>query len=80
VTPDALCTEFAEGFPARKFSAGLVVAFIDLFTAIGVPGAGLTDFEGVLARFPRQLTTAAGKRANTLIVAADNRTQSLRPF
>jgi hypothetical protein len=80
MTPDALYAEFVAGFPARKFSAGLLVAFIDLLTAIGVPGAGLADFNAVLARFPRQLTTAAGKRANTLIVAVAGRTQSLRPF
>ena len=71
---------FVAGFPARKFSAGLLVAFIDLFTAIGVPGAGLADFNAVLAQFPRQAMTAAGKRANTLIVAERGRTLSLRPF
>ena len=80
MTPEALYTEFVAGFPARKFSAGLLVAFIDLFTTIGVPGAGLQNFDAVLAKFPRQLTTAGGKRANTLIVAAAGRTQSLRPF
>ncbi len=76
MTPDDLYDEFVAGFPAP----GLLVAFIDLFAAIGVPGAGLPDFDAVLARFPRQLTTVAGKRANTLIVAVEGRTQSLRPF
>jgi hypothetical protein len=80
MTPAALYAEFVAGFPARKFSAGLLVAFIDLFTAIGIPGAGLDSLGAVLERFPRQLTTAAGKRANTLIVAVAGRTQSLRPF
>jgi len=80
MTPDAVYDEFVAGFAARKFSAGLLVAFIDLFTALGIPGAGLPDFGAVLARFPRQTLTAAGKRANTLIVAEGGRTLSLRPF
>jgi hypothetical protein len=80
MTPDVLYAEFVAGFPARKFSAGLLLAFIDLFTAVGVPGAGLADFNAVLTKFPRQTTTAAGKRANTLIVAEGSRTLSLRPF
>jgi len=75
-----VAAEFVEGFPARKFSAGLLVAFIDLFTNLGVPGAGMTSLTDVLTKFPRQLTTAAGARANTLILAAGKGTVSLRPF
>lgn len=81
MTPADLFSEFTAGFPARKFSAGLLMAFIDLYTEIGVPGAGLGSYQDVIARFPRQLTTNGGKRANTLIVAkADGGTLSLRPF
>jgi len=80
MTPETLYADFVAGFPARKFSAGLLVAFIDLYAELGLPGLGLTGFDQVLGRFPRQTTTAAGKRANTLIVAAGERTLSLRPF
>jgi len=81
MTPDELFREFEAGFPARRFSAGLLMAFIDLFDALGVPTLGASGFEAVLARFPRQPSTAAGKRANTLIVALpDGGTLSLRPF
>jgi hypothetical protein len=80
MTPSELYTEFIQGFPARKFSAGLLVAFIDLFTNIGVPGASMTSLADVLAKYPRQLTTAAGARANTLILAVGKGTVSLRPF
>jgi hypothetical protein len=80
MTPSELYAEFVEGFPAGKFSAGLLVAFIDLFTKLGVPGAGMTSLTDVFAKFPRQLTTAAGARANTLILAVGKGTLSLRPF
>lgn len=81
MTPDQLFEEFVKGFPARKFSAGLLMAFIDLFVSLDVPAIKAESFNDVLSRFPRQSTTAAGKRANTLIVARpDGGTNSLRPF
>lgn len=81
MTPGQLYHDFVSGFPARKFSAGLLVAFIDLLTRLDVPRLGARGFEDVLARFPRRTTTAAGKHANTLIVALpEGGTLSLRPF
>jgi hypothetical protein len=80
VTPDELYEEFVEGFPGRKFSAGLLIAFIDFLTAIGVPGAGMTSLQDVLVTYPRQFTRPGGKPANTLIVAFERRTLSIRPF
>lgn len=81
MTPARLFNEFAAGFPARKFSAGLLMAFIDLYTELGIPDSGAHNFQDVLARFPRQLSTNGGKRANTLIVLKeDGGTVSLRPF
>jgi hypothetical protein len=81
MTPDQLYEEFVKGFPARKFSAGLLIAFIDLFDRLDVPATGAASFEDVLKRFPRQMQTAQGKRANTLIVALpEGGTVSLRPF
>ncbi len=81
MSPETLYKEFVAGFEARKFSAGLLVAFIDFFVDIGIPESGARNFDDVLARFPRQTTTAGGKRANTLIVRlTDGRTRSLRPY
>lgn len=80
MTPNDLFKEFAAGFPARKFSAGLLMAFIDLYAELGVSGSGAKSLADVLTRFPRQTTTGAGKRANTLIVARSGATLSLRPF
>lgn len=81
MTPDALFEEFKTGFPARRFSAGLLMAFIDLYLDLDVPGTGLNNYEEVIARHPRQTITGAGKRANTLILTrAGGNTLSLRPF
>lgn len=81
MTLDDLFSEFTAGFPQRKFSAGLLIAFIDFYNELGVPGSGLSSFQEFIQRFPRQVTTNSGKRANTLIVArADGSTLSLRPF
>lgn len=81
MTPRKLFDEFVAGFPGRKFSAGLLMAFVDLYLELGIPGSGTENFEDVISRFPRQTTTTGGKRANTLIVARpDGSTMSLRPF
>jgi len=81
MTPDELYQEFETGFPKRKFTAGLLVAFIDLMTELQVPGRGLADYQAFIKAFPRRTTTAAGARANTLIVEKpDGKTLSLRPF
>jgi len=81
MTPDDLYDEFVVGFSKRKFSAGLLIAFIDLYDTLGVPGSGFQTLNDVLARFPRRTVTAAGQRANTLIVELPGgTTHSLRPF
>lgn len=81
MTPDELFNDFESGFARRKFTAGLLVAFIDFLDALDVDAAGVASFEAFLGVFPRQMTTSAGARANTLIVRkADGRTLSLRPF
>jgi hypothetical protein len=81
MTPDALYAEFVKGFPARKFSAGLLVAFIDFLVKLEAPTLKAKTLADVLAKHPRQTNTAAGKRANTLIVALPGGgTLSLRPF
>lgn len=81
MTPDQVFTSFETGFSTRRFSAGLLIAFIDFYNELGVPASNLKDFDELLAKFPRQTTTAAGNRAYTLIVSRGNEsTLSLRPF
>lgn len=81
MTPDELFDQFTAGFPKRKFSAGLLVAYIDLFSELGTPALGLTSFADFLTHFPRQEQTSGKQRANTLIVMRPSgKTLSLRPF
>lgn len=81
MTPKELFIQFKDGFAARKFSAGLLIAFVDFFKDLGVSSHQPKNFQEVLQRFPRQLTTNTGMRANTLIVARpEGGTLSLRPF
>lgn len=81
MTPDELFADFVAGFAARKFSAGLLMAFVDFYEALGIDAAGARRYGEVIAAFPRRMQTAAGARANTLIVARDDgSTLSLRPF
>lgn len=80
MTPDELFSDFAAGFATRKFSAGLLIAFIDFLIELRAPALDLEGFDAFLEHYPRQNETARGKRANTLIVADGNRTLSIRPF
>src|SRR3954469_20475944 len=68
MTPNELFKEFESGFHGQKYTAGLIVAFIDMLTRLGVPGSGVASSEDFLHRFPKQEKTSTGKRANTLIV------------
>ncbi len=79
--PDELFSQFVDGFEGRKFSAGLLVAFIDFLKDLGVEKKGFANLDELLKKFPRKTTTAAGKRANTLIVdIGSGKTKSLRPY
>lgn len=81
MTPDEVFSEFVSGFPARKFSAGLLIAFIDLYVELKIPESGASSFQDILDKFPRKIMTNGGQRANTLIVTRpDGSTLSLRPF
>lgn len=80
MAPEELLKEFEAGFASRRFSAGLLIAFVDFFSELGTPTLLLADFDAFLTMFPRQVMTNAGKRANTLIVARGEATLSLRPF
>ncbi len=81
MTPDTLYGEFEKDFARRKFSAGLLMAFVDLFKRLDVPALEAQDFSDILKVYPRRTQTSAGKNANTLIVAMPGGgTLSLRPF
>ena len=81
VTPDDLFTDFQNGFASRKFSAGLLVALIDLIVDLGVPGTGLLSFNDLTTQFPRKTKTSSGKHVNTLTLEKpDGQTVSLRGF
>jgi hypothetical protein len=77
-----LFQDFEKGFPKRKFSAGLLIAFIDFLKDLGIPGQKFKSLDDMLKKYPRQQTTAAGHHANTLIVdrGGNAGTVSLRPF
>lgn len=81
MTPTDVFADFRSSFRSRKFTAGLLLAFIDFMVELDVPVLGLRSFEDFLVRFKRQATTAAGARANTLIVdRGGGQTLSIRPF
>lgn len=81
MTPQELYAQFERAFHSRKFIAGLLLAFIDLYRDLDVPALGATSLDDVLVTYPRQDQTARGGRANTLIVALpDGSTKSLRPY
>lgn len=81
MTPEDLYQQFKNGFPRRKFSAGLLMSFIDLFKKLDVPSLNANGLDDVLAEYPRQEFRSEGKHANTLIVQLqDGSTLSLRPF
>lgn len=81
MTADELYDDFASGFARRRFSAGLLIAIIDMWKRLGVPGAGMLGLDEVLRRYPAQSKTASGAEANTLIVRTPTgATLSLRPF
>ena len=66
---------------ARSRRPGLLIAFVDFLTRVDAFEGSFGDLDALLTRYPRQSTTAAGKRANTLIVKLeDGKTLSLRPF
>lgn len=81
MTPDELFHEFETGFRRRKYTAGLLVSFIDFVQALDVPGSGITTFAELTAKFPQVTTTSRGDSANTLIVEKPGGgTLSLRGF
>lgn len=54
-----LLSDLETTFKKQKFSAALLVAFIDLYLELDVPGLGLTSFNQVLTHFPANTPGAA---------------------
>lgn len=77
---DSLFEEFKAGFPHRKFTAGLLVAMIDLLLELGLPRKDVKSYEELVRVFPKRDRTSSGNPANTLILSVGSRTRSLRPF
>lgn len=81
MTPDELFNEFEAGFEDRRFSAGLLVALIDLFTEVDTPNQDFASFDAFLQAYPRQTQTAKGKRVNQLsVIKPDGKAIGIRPF
>lgn len=81
LTPDELFEQFEAGFESRRFSAGLLVALIDLFSELDTPSQNFADFAAFLGKFPRQKKTKSGKNINQLsVLKPDGKTLGIRPF
>ncbi len=68
MTPQDVFAEFSTRFASRKFSAALLLAFIDMLTELGVPSLSLIDLDDLFRHFPQVTTQANGDPAATLIV------------
>jgi hypothetical protein len=64
----------------RRFLPGLLVAFIDFFLDLDTPSLKAKNLKGVFKTYPRQTETAAGQKANTLIVKRRGKNVSIRTF
>ncbi len=78
---DELVGSASSEFKQRKFSAGLLIAMIDLLDSLEKIDGSFSSYAELTERFPRQSTTTRGGRAVTLILrTGPNSTVSLRPF
>jgi len=81
MTPDAIFADFADQWKTRQFAAGLIVAMIDLFKALGVPALQAHSFKDVQATYPVLNVYPNGKPANTLALQRlDGSHVTLRPY
>lgn len=81
MTVDEVFAEFEASFTRRKYTAGLLVSFIDFVSALEITGKGISTFGDLVANFPQVTTTSRGDSANTLIVEKPTGgTLSLRGF
>lgn len=81
MTNHEIFREFAQGFARRKFSAGLLIAFIDFLRALDAPNLSVKSFQGFLGAYPRQERLSSGAMVNTLVVKRpDGSVTSIRPY
>lgn len=80
MSSDELFAAFSRGFESRRFSAGLLIAFIDFLLKLDAPSHDFKSLADFYTAFPREERTRAGTPANTLIVRTDGATLSIRPF
>jgi hypothetical protein len=78
-TVGELFEAFKAGFKARKFSAGLLIAFIDLFQHLETPKLGMKGWNDFVRRFPPLDSNRRGA-ANTLTVQHKGSQITLRRF
>lgn len=76
---DGVFEQFQLGFRSRKFSAGLLIAFIDMFLHMGTSARGLAGFADFSQAFPPLEMNRRGA-ANTLTVAYGGTQLTLRRF
>ncbi len=72
---DSIAAEFKN----RRFASGLALAILAFLRHLNAPGR-FASLDDLLATYPRQDMTRGGKSANTLIVAVEDKTLSLRRF
>ena len=83
LTPQDILDELEANFDRgarRKFLPGLLIAFIGFLRELNATGGKYESLEEFFVAFPRQLQTASGNKANTLIVKSGGKTLSIRRF
>jgi len=68
MTPEQLLDEFRTVFDRRRFSAGLLIAFIRFLRDLGAFGRGFASLDDFLQAFPLSAVSARGGQANALTV------------
>lgn len=68
MTPAELQDDFQRTFQGARFSAGLLVAFIDLLTEIDAPSGGYANFADLVSDFPLRETNTTGNPVKQLEV------------
>lgn len=80
MTVDDLFEDLKKNFRRRKFSAGLLITFVDFLLELDAPALQLRDLDDFFQHFPRRTTTRSGGAANQLIVERDGGTVGIRKF
>lgn len=76
---DEISANFDKG-ARRKFLPGLLIAFIGFLRELNATNGRFKTMDEFFDMYPRQLKTASGNKANTLIVRNGERTLSIRRY